>query len=345
MRAVEAPGSRRVPERDRTRWRRRPRRSARASRSRTLPGIEFRFFDDPDALAAAYRRGDLDAASGLSPAVIGDLASATGSRILRYPGSTLTAVLFNLRPGQHAFATPALRTALLEAIDRPALIQSAFAMAASAAAGLIPSSSVLFDPAAADDRWPTTRRRARRRSRRRAGRRSTTPGDGRTSRSRSPSTCSARTPPPTRPPSPPPRPSPRLEADRPAGHARGAAAGRVRHRPAGQGHLQRGGRGRDGRPRSRPLPAPGLEPDPDRRLERHRPAGSGARQAARRGPQARDGGGPKAAGLFGPPGPAGQGSNTCSRWPSPTSRSWSATRSRDRFRARSPTRRIDFGMC
>jgi peptide/nickel transport system substrate-binding protein len=114
-----------------------------------LAGIEFAFFDDPDALAAAYRRGDLDAASGLSPAVIGDLASATGSRILRYPGSTLTAILFNLRPGQHAFATPAIRTALLEAVNRPALIESAFAQAASAASGLIPSSSVLFDPGAA----------------------------------------------------------------------------------------------------------------------------------------------------------------------------------------------------
>jgi len=113
-----------------------------------LPGIEFRFFDDPDALAAAYRRGDLDAASGLPAAMLGDLASTTGSRILRYPGSTLTAVLVNLRPGQHAFATPALRTALLEAIDRPALIDSAFAMAASAASGMIPSSSVLFDAAA-----------------------------------------------------------------------------------------------------------------------------------------------------------------------------------------------------
>src|SRR6185295_15201713 len=38
---------------------------------------------------------------------------------------------------------------LLQAIDRPALIASAFASAASAASGLVPSSSVLFDPAAA----------------------------------------------------------------------------------------------------------------------------------------------------------------------------------------------------
>ena len=115
-----------------------------------LTGIEFRFFDDSDALLAAYRQGDLDGASGLSPAVIGDLASATGSRILRYPGSTLTAVLFNLRPDQYWFASARVRTALLEAIDRPALIESAFAMTASAASGLIPPTSVLFDPAAAE---------------------------------------------------------------------------------------------------------------------------------------------------------------------------------------------------
>ena len=114
-----------------------------------LPGIEFHFFDDADALAAAYREGDLDAASGLPAATVDELASATGSRILRYPGSTLTAVLVNLRAGQHAFSSPALRTALLAAIDRPALIDGAFAMAATSAAGLIPSSSVLFDPAAA----------------------------------------------------------------------------------------------------------------------------------------------------------------------------------------------------
>ncbi len=113
-----------------------------------LTGIEFRFYEDANALMAAYRSGDLDAASGLPAAAVGDLASATGSRILRYPGSTLTAVLVNLRPGQHAFATPAIRTALLEAIDRPALIESAFAMAASAASGLVPSSSVLFDASA-----------------------------------------------------------------------------------------------------------------------------------------------------------------------------------------------------
>ena len=37
--------------------------------------------------------------------------------------------------------------------------------------------------------------------------------------------------------------------------------------------------------------------------------------------------------------------STCSRWPSPTSRSWSTTRSRDRPSGRSPTRLTDSGMC
>ena len=83
-----------------------------------LAGIEFRFFDDPKALADAYRSGSLDAASGLAPALAAELGSTDGSRLLRYPGATLTAVLLNLRPGHPEFAKPAVRTALLAAIDR-----------------------------------------------------------------------------------------------------------------------------------------------------------------------------------------------------------------------------------
>ena len=113
-----------------------------------LTAIEFRYFDTPSALADAYRAGDLDAASGLSPALTAELAYATGSRLVRYPGSTLTAVLLNLRPGHPEFADPAVRTALLAAIDRGALIDQVFAMAAGVAPGPIPPASTLFDPAA-----------------------------------------------------------------------------------------------------------------------------------------------------------------------------------------------------
>ncbi len=113
-----------------------------------LSEMDFQFFDDPEALAAAYRQGDLDAASGLSPGLTRDLAEAGDSRALRYPGSTLTTVLFNLRPGHPEFATPAVRTALLGAIDRPTIVNDAFATAARPATGPIPPSSALFDPAA-----------------------------------------------------------------------------------------------------------------------------------------------------------------------------------------------------
>ena len=44
----------------------------------------------------------LDAASGLPPPLVAELAETPGSRALRYPGSTLTAVLFNQRP-HHVF--------------------------------------------------------------------------------------------------------------------------------------------------------------------------------------------------------------------------------------------------
>ncbi len=99
-------------------------------------------------MATAYRGGSLDAASGLPPDLGHELASGTGSRALRYPGATLTAVLLNLRPGHPEFADPAVRTALLAAIDRPRLITDAFAMAAASANGPIPPASALFDPGA-----------------------------------------------------------------------------------------------------------------------------------------------------------------------------------------------------
>ena len=71
-----------------------------------------------------------------------------GSHALDYPGSTLTAVLLNLRPGHPEFADPAVRTALLEAIDRTAIISKDYATAATSASGPIPPSSSLFDPLA-----------------------------------------------------------------------------------------------------------------------------------------------------------------------------------------------------
>jgi len=113
-----------------------------------LSGIELRFYTDPAALAASYRFGDLDAVSGLSPQLAAELGALDGSRLLRYPGSTLTAVLLNLRSNHPEFADPKVRTALLAGIDRAGIVKGAYANSAATATGPIPPSSPLFDPAA-----------------------------------------------------------------------------------------------------------------------------------------------------------------------------------------------------
>ena len=70
------------------------------------------------------------------------------SRLLRYPSSTLTAVLLNLRPSHPEFRDPKVRTALLGAIDRTSIVDSVYANAAVVAPDPVPPTSALFDPAA-----------------------------------------------------------------------------------------------------------------------------------------------------------------------------------------------------
>src|SRR3954447_1969870 len=121
-----------------------------------LAGIEFRFYDSPTDLAGDFESGELDAASGLPPAIAAQLGSQPGARLARYPGATLTAALVNLRPGHPEFATAAIRTGLLAAIDRDGLAKDAFAGLVAPAAGLIPPSSPMFD-AKADPAVPYSR--------------------------------------------------------------------------------------------------------------------------------------------------------------------------------------------
>jgi peptide/nickel transport system substrate-binding protein len=113
-----------------------------------LAGIEFRFYPEPADLIRDFRAGELDGASGLPPDMAVDLAAGEGTRLVRYPGATMTAALLNLRPGHPEFATPAIRTGLLAAIDRERLSKDAFSGLAVQAAGLIPPASPMFDPAA-----------------------------------------------------------------------------------------------------------------------------------------------------------------------------------------------------
>jgi peptide/nickel transport system substrate-binding protein len=121
-----------------------------------LAGIEFRFYEDSTDLAGDFESGELDGASGLPPATAARLGAQPGARLVRYPGATLTAALVNMRPGHPAFATPAIRTALLAAIDRDRLAKDAFAGLVAPATSLIPPSSPLFD-AKADPEVPYSR--------------------------------------------------------------------------------------------------------------------------------------------------------------------------------------------
>jgi peptide/nickel transport system substrate-binding protein len=114
-----------------------------------LPSIEFRFFDDPAALARAYRAGEIDAASGLPADVASDLGGRADSRLVRYPGSTVTTVLLNLRPDHPQFRTADVRRGLLTAIKRTVIATSILFSTARAASGPIPPASWAFDSAAA----------------------------------------------------------------------------------------------------------------------------------------------------------------------------------------------------
>ncbi len=103
------------------------------------------FYPDAAALADAYRAGDLDAASGLTPELADQLAALPGSRLLSYPRTTLSAIALNLRPGATELRTPAVRHGLLAAIDRKAMISQVFGGAATRADSPIPPSSWAFD--------------------------------------------------------------------------------------------------------------------------------------------------------------------------------------------------------
>ena len=113
-----------------------------------LARLELRFFDDPTALATAFRNRELDVASGLDPAAATTLASESGARAIRNPSTTLAAVVLNLHPTEDAFPDPRTRLGLLRAIDRDRIVRVVYGGAATQADGLIPPSSWAFDAAA-----------------------------------------------------------------------------------------------------------------------------------------------------------------------------------------------------
>jgi peptide/nickel transport system substrate-binding protein len=113
-----------------------------------LARIDFRFFDEASDLEAAFEAGELDAASGLPTTAAGDLAASASARQLRYPGTTLSTVLLNLRPSHPELRDPAVRLALLQALDRQAIATDAFASRGVVADAPIPPTSWAFDATA-----------------------------------------------------------------------------------------------------------------------------------------------------------------------------------------------------
>ncbi len=114
-----------------------------------LERIEIHFYGDAATLAAALRAGEIDAAAGLPPGEVSGLADAPGVRRIRYPTTTLSAVLLDLRPSHPELRDAQVRRALLAAIDRNALVSGTLAGDAVRADALVPPSSGAYEAAVA----------------------------------------------------------------------------------------------------------------------------------------------------------------------------------------------------
>jgi peptide/nickel transport system substrate-binding protein len=122
------------------------------TRAPRLARLELRFYDTPGALAAAFAAGEVASAAGLPGVEAMALAAATpDARAIRYPGTTVTAVAFNLRSPKGPFADARTRRALLAALDRGAMVDALLGGAGSRADTLIPPSSWAFSAKSAPE--------------------------------------------------------------------------------------------------------------------------------------------------------------------------------------------------
>jgi len=114
-----------------------------------LERIEMSFYQTEAALVEAFLAGEVDGTAGLSPEVTADLAANDQVVRLRYPTTTLSGVLLNLRPSHPELRSASVRRALLAAIDRDALVTGPLDGDAVRADALVPPSSWAFDTSAA----------------------------------------------------------------------------------------------------------------------------------------------------------------------------------------------------
>ena len=110
-----------------------------------LGAIELRLYETAEEAAAAFRAGQVDAVGGLPAQLSADLATVPGVRRVVYPTTTVTAVVFNLRPASSPFRDARVRRAILEAIDRPAIVARVLDRAGTISDVPVPPSSTLAD--------------------------------------------------------------------------------------------------------------------------------------------------------------------------------------------------------
>jgi ABC-type transport system substrate-binding protein len=111
--------------------------------------IELSFFADDAAAAAALERGAIDAVAGLDPEAAATASGLPGVDRIRYPTTTLSTVLLNLRPNHPELRDVRVRRALLAAIDRQTLVRVVLGGDGEVADALVPPTSWAYDGEAA----------------------------------------------------------------------------------------------------------------------------------------------------------------------------------------------------
>ena len=90
-----------------------------------LDALALELYPDRTSLADALQAGQVDLAGDLPLEPTKRIASQPGMREIDYPTSHLTAAVLNLRDSKSPFRDPAVRRALLQAIDREGLVAAA----------------------------------------------------------------------------------------------------------------------------------------------------------------------------------------------------------------------------
>ncbi len=120
-------------------------------------GLELLFYPTAQALADAVRAGDVDMADGLPADLAKALLAVPGTRLIRYPRATLTAVLLNVRTNFPMLREQAVRQALLKAIDRVKLVEEVMGGFGNRADSMVPPTSWAYvKKAAAPVEYSTT---------------------------------------------------------------------------------------------------------------------------------------------------------------------------------------------